>query len=183
MNLYMVWQSCVIYLIPLKEKKKTWQVYCLWMVHVNLKANWYSTIQITYTAPNWKEHVNINQFSCMMKESEWTTWHSVGQLMSSFIHKWINDIICAVHFDEEKWNFIISVWVWKYRETYMSKIEREKNEKITITASLIKMSLAWRSLPFVCMWICTWNPGCYKDLNWAWHGVFRSARSSESTVK
>lgn len=183
MNLYMVWQSCVIYLIPLKEKKNTWQVYCLWMVHVILKANWYSTIQITYTAPNWKEHVNINQFSCMMKESEWTTWHSVGQLMSSFIHKWINDIICAVHFDEEKWNFIISVWVWKYRETYMSQIEREKNVKITIPASLIKMSLAWRSLPFVCMWICTWNPGCYKDLNWAWHGVFRSARSSESTVK
>lgn len=166
-----------------RKKKTTWQVYCLWMVHVILKANWYSTIQITYTAPNWKEHVNINQFSCMMKESEWTTWHSVGQLMSSFIHKWINDIICAVHFDEEKWNFIISVWVWKYRETYMSQIEREKNVKITIPASLIKMSLAWRSLPFVCMWICTWNPGCYKDLNWAWHGVFRSARSSESTVK
>lgn len=137
---------------PIEGKKKTtWQVYCLWMVHVILKANWYSTIQITYTAPNWKEHVNINQFSCMIKESEWTTWHSVGQLMSSFIHKWINDIICAVHFDEEKWNFIISVWVWKYRETYMSKIEREKNEKITIPASLIKMSLAWRSLPFVCM--------------------------------
>lgn len=42
-----------------------------------------STIQITYTAPNWKEHVNINQFSCMMKESEWTTWHSVGQLIYS----------------------------------------------------------------------------------------------------
>lgn len=48
-----------------------------------LKANWYSTIQITYTAPNWKEHVNIYQFSCMIKESEWTTWHSVGQLMYS----------------------------------------------------------------------------------------------------
>lgn len=107
----------------------------------------------------------------------------LDNLMLSFIHKWINDIMCAVHFDEQKWNFIISVWVWKYRETYMSKIEREKNEKITIPASLIKMSLAWRSLPFVCMWICTWNPGCYKDLNWAWHGVFRSARSSESTVK
>lgn len=169
---------------PIEGKKNpTWQVYCLWMVHVNFEGKLIFNYSDYIYCPKLKGACNINQFSCMIKESEWTTWHSVGQLMLSFIHKWINDIICAVHFDEEKWNFIISVWVWKYRETYMSKIEREKNEKITITASLIKMSLAWRSLPFVCMWICTWNPGCYKDLNWAWHGVFRSARSSESTVK
>lgn len=65
---------------PIEGKKNpTWQVYCLWMVHVNFEGK----LMITYTAPNWKEHVNINQFSCMMKESEWTTWHSVGQLIYS----------------------------------------------------------------------------------------------------
>lgn len=175
MNLYMVWQSCVIYLIPLKDKKN----HMTSLLSVDGACKFWRQIDIQL----FRLHILPQIERCMMKESEWTTWHSVGQLMSSFIHKWINDIICAVHFDEEKWNFIISVWVWKYRETYMSQIEREKNVKITIPASLIKMSLAWRSLPFVCMWICTWNPGCYKDLNWAWHGVFRSARSSESTVK
>lgn len=103
--------------------------------------------------------------------------------MLLFIYKWINDIICVVYFDEEKWNFIISVWVWKYREIYMFKIEREKNEKIIILVSFIKMFLVWRSLFFVCMWICIWNLGCYKDLNWVWYGVFWLVRFFELIVK